>query len=60
MHKIVDKLPGVNVYVDDIIIYGKGDTVEEASKDHDRNLDILLQKLRTENVKLNKDKIRYK
>ena len=28
-------LEGVKVFVDDILVYGKGDSMEDAIKDHD-------------------------
>ena len=35
MHEALDDLDGVHVYVDDILVCGKGDTVDEAMMDHD-------------------------
>ena len=56
----LEGLPGVKVIVDDILIYGKGDDIEEANRDHDRNLIALLKRLRYHNIKLNPDKIKFK
>jgi len=53
-------LAGVKVIIDDIIIFGKGETYEDASKDHDLNLLNLLHRLRSENIKINPDKIKFK
>ena len=39
----VADLKGVEVVADDHLIYGCGDTMEEATKDHDLNLEKLLQ-----------------
>ena len=37
---------------------GVGDTVEEAEKEHDRNLEAFLQRCVARGVKLNADKVR--
>lgn len=42
---------------DDMIIYGCGDTYEEAIQDHNAKLEKLLVRLRQGNLKLNKEKI---
>lgn len=49
-------LKGVEVIADDILVYGCGDTEEEAVRDHDRKLECLLQRCREKNMKLNKNK----
>src|ERR1700761_1601978 len=43
---------------DDILIYGCGETLNEARIDHDRNLIALLQRCREQNVKLNRNKMK--
>ena len=45
---------------DDLLIIGQGDTDEEADQDHDRNLKNLLDRCRTKDIKLNKDKFQFK
>ncbi|KAK7095117.1 hypothetical protein V1264_002767 [Littorina saxatilis] len=60
MDEAVQGLPGVFAVHDDIIVWGKGDTDEEASVDHDRNVQSLLQRCREKNVKLNKQKVELK
>lgn len=37
LHQALENLEGIFSIADDIIIYGAGDTVEEANVDHDRN-----------------------
>lgn len=37
-HGALQDLSGTEVIVDDILIFGSGDTLEEAIQDHDRNL----------------------
>jgi hypothetical protein len=37
---------------DDIVVYGCGETMEEAQRDHDNNLTHLLKRCREKNVKL--------
>lgn len=53
-HEVLRGLTGVSVIADDILLYGCGDTSEEALTDHDRNLAALLQRAREVNLKLNK------
>lgn len=55
-HEALQGLTGVSVIVDDILLYGCGDTTEEALADHDRNLAALLQRAREVNLKLNEKK----
>lgn len=50
-------LKGIEVMADDILIYGVGDTTEDAVKNHNINLENLLIRLRENNCKLNKDKL---
>ena len=46
MHEALDDLDGVHVYVDDILVCGKGDTVDEATIDHDKKIRLLFDRLR--------------
>ena len=43
---------------DDILIIGRGETEAEARRDHDKNLERLLQHAREQNLKLYKAKMR--
>ncbi|XP_033731751.1 uncharacterized protein K02A2.6-like [Pecten maximus] len=60
MDEVVEGLLGVKAIHDDILIFGCGDTDEEARIDHDRNLLALLQRCRERGVKLNKEKLKLK
>lgn len=53
-------LPGVKVIVDDILIFGRGESYEHALKDHDENLVRLLERLRENNVKVNPEKMKLR
>ena len=55
----LDGLDGIFIVVEDILIIGRGETDEEARRDHDKNLDRLLQRARKQNLKLNKAKMRF-
>lgn len=46
--------------MDDIIVYGCGQTMESAIQDHDRNLTAFLQRAREVGLKLNKDKFKLR
>lgn len=56
-HQIVEGLPGILSIHDDILLFGEGETLEQAQKDHDDNLHRLMQRCRDRNVKLNPDKV---
>lgn len=61
--RIDNSLKGLNsVFAahDDLLIWGKGKTPEEASLDHDKNLEQLLQRCRDTGLKLNRAKIELK
>jgi hypothetical protein len=57
LHSIIHGLKGVEVVADDILVYGSGNSDEQALCDHNSNLEKLLQRLREVNLKLNKDKM---
>ena len=59
-HEAVEGLPGVISVHDDILIYGKGDTKEDAIANHDKNVRALMQRCKERNVTLSKDKIQLK
>ena len=58
MHTTLQGLSGVEVITDDILVFECGDTVEEWQRDHDANLQGLLQRAREKNLKLNKKKLK--
>ena len=60
MHEKLDDLPRVIVLRDDILVVGHGATPEEVERNHDENLKRLLERARQENLKFNKDKIKFK
>jgi len=53
-------LENVQPIYDDILIHGSGDTIEEATADHDRKLCDFLQRCREKGVKFNKDKLKFR
>ena len=55
---MLDGLEGTEVIVDDILVYGIGDTIDEARENHDDNLLKLMNRVKYNGVKLNKDKIK--
>ena len=59
-HEIIEDLEGVAVIADDYLIFGCGDTDEEAIKDHDRHLRNFLQRSREVNLKLNRKKAKLR
>ena len=60
MHEMIEGLQGVEVVADDFVIVGRGETTNEAMKDHDTNLGALLHRCAEKGVKLNPDKIKLR
>ena len=56
----LEGLPGVETIVDDVLIYGSGDTLDQAENDHDNNLLRLLDRARQKRLVFNASKIRLK
>ena len=48
--QVLDGLSGIIVIADDILVFGSGDTYEEAEKDHDRNLTALMDRAEEMNL----------
>ena len=59
-HEALEGLQGTESLIDDILVYGKGQTIDEAIADHDRNLKVLLNRTRQMVLKLNKDKLKLR
>ena len=60
MHEVVEGLSGTEVVADDFLIYGCGDTLETAIRDHDVNLRKFLERCRQKNVVLNAEKMKLR
>ena len=60
MCEVVEGLEGVEVVADDIVVVGFGDTQEEATLDHDTNLDAVLKRCMERNIKINDLKVRLR
>ena len=56
LNQVLEGLVGVVCIADDIVVYGCGETMEEAQRDHDDNLTNLLKRCREKNVKLSYEK----
>ena len=59
-HEVVEGLKGVEGVADDFLCIGFGDTIEEATRDHDANLRALLERARTCHLVLNPDKVQLR
>ena len=57
MHDALSGLKGVHCIADDVLITGSGDTVAEATVDHNRNLRAFFDRCREKGLKLNRDKL---
>eukprot|EP00795_Rhopilema_esculentum_P001040 gene1039-15368_t len=58
--KFIEGLSWVNAVADDVLVTGRGETYEEAVKNHDMNMLALLKRCQQKNIKLNKDKFKFK
>ena len=56
----IEGLSGVYADADDALATGSGETYEEAVKNHDMNMLVLLKRCQQKNIKLNKDKFKFK
>ena len=56
----LEGLDGILNITDDVLIYGVGDTEDEAIVDHDRKLEALLQRCKAHGIALNKDKLQLR
>lgn len=60
MSQALEGLEGILNITDDILIYGVGDTEDEARRDHDRKLEALLIRCRESRIALNKNKLKLR
>lgn len=60
MCEVVEGLKGVEVVADDIVVVGFGETEDIATRDHDQNLQVTLQRCLERNLKLNARKLRLR
>ena len=58
LNQALDRLDGLLTIHDDMVVYGVGDTEEEAMADHNKDLEQLLQRCRQKGLKLNKKKLK--
>ncbi|XP_062537952.1 uncharacterized protein K02A2.6-like [Armigeres subalbatus] len=57
LQQVIQDLEGVECIADDLLIFGIGDTLEAALKNHNHNLQLLFRRLKENNVKLNRSKL---
>lgn len=58
LQEVIEGLDGVECIADDLLVYGVGETIEEALANHNRCLEKLLCRLQCHNVKLNRSKLK--
>ncbi|XP_055634155.1 uncharacterized protein K02A2.6-like [Toxorhynchites rutilus septentrionalis] len=56
--QLISGLKGIRCLADDVVVYGCGDTVEQAMLDHNRNLEATFQRFRERGLKINRDKMK--
>ena len=59
-HPIWQRLNGTITIADDILVFGKGDSYEEAERDHDKNIIALLERAQAKNLCFNPKKLQFK
>ena len=60
IHNALEDLEGTICIADDILVFGEGDTYDEAETDHDRRFAALMERCARKNIKLNPDKLQFK
>ncbi|PFX25191.1 Retrovirus-related Pol polyprotein [Stylophora pistillata] len=60
VNQALEDLSGVLTIADNILVYGVGSNVLEATASHNRNLEALLQRCRERGIALNRDKLKFK
>ena len=60
LNHALESLPGVLCIADDILVYGTGETDEEATANPDRSLQDLLQRCKDRGIVLNPDKMKLR
>ena len=60
MHKVTEGLKGVEVIADDFVVVGFGDSIQDATKDHNSNLEAFLEHCTVKHLKLNNKKLRLR
>lgn len=58
LHEALHGLRGVRALADDILIFGSGETLEEAMIDHNCCLEAFFDRVKQQNIKLNIDKVK--
>ena len=56
----LEGLEGAKTIAEDILVWGDGETIEEATVSHDKRLLTLLERCKKKNIKLNKDKFQLR
>ena len=60
MHEVIEGLPGIEVVADDFVAVGFGETLEEATRNHDHHLELFLRRCTERDLKLNNAKVKLR
>ena len=60
MHELIEGVPHVEVVADDFVVVGYGETLEQATRDHDKTLQVFLQLCQERGLKLNTEKLKLR
>jgi len=60
LNTALEGLDGTFCIADDILVYGEGDTYEEAEKNHDQRFIAFMDRCHQKTIKLNPDKLQFK
>ena len=59
-HELIEGLNGVEIIADGFVVVGYGESLQAASKDHDKSLSAFLQRCEERGIHLNRDKLQLK
>ena len=57
IHKLIEGMPHIEVVANDFVVVGYGETQEQATQEHDKNLMAFLQLCQDHGLKLNIEKL---
>lgn len=60
MHELIEGLNGVEVIADDFVVAGYGDSLQAATKDHDKSLSAFLQRCEERGIHFDSDKLKFR
>ena len=60
LDQVIEGIQGTARIADDILVWGNGETEQQALIDHDQNLEMLLERAQAKGLKMNAQKLKYR